>query len=79
LRNEVTTNPWVWAALLLCAVLLAVPPYLPPMAEVIQLTPPTPAMWGVIFGMSITPLIVTQAVTQTVMALRGAGNKRRIA
>jgi hypothetical protein len=28
-------------------------------------------MWGVILGMSITPLIVTQAVTLTVMALRG--------
>ena len=70
LRNEVTTNPWLWAALLLCAVLLAVPPYLPPMAEVIHLTPPTPAMWGIILGMSITPLIVTQAITLTVMALR---------
>ena len=70
LRNEVTTNPWVWAALLLCAVLLAVPPYLPPMSEVIHLTPPTPAMWGIILGMSITPLIVTQAITLTVMALR---------
>ena len=70
LRNEVTRNPWVWGALLLCTALLAVPPYLPPMAEVMHLTPPTPAMWAVILGMSIAPLIVTQTVTLTVMALR---------
>jgi Ca2+-transporting ATPase len=61
MRNEVTRNPWLWAALLLCAVLLAVPPYLTPMAEVMLLTPPTAAMWATILGMSAAPLIVTQA------------------
>ena len=70
LHNEVTGNPWVWGALLLCTALLAVPPYLPPMAEVMHLTPPTPAMWVTILGMSIVPLIMTQTITLTVMALR---------
>ena len=65
LRNEVTRNPWLWAALLLCTVLLAVPPYLTPMAEVMFLTPPTATMWATILGMSVAPLIVTQAVTIT--------------
>jgi Ca2+-transporting ATPase len=70
LRNEVTGNPWVWGALLLCSGLLAAPPYLPLMAEVMHLTPPTPAMWATILGMSVTPLIVTQAVMLTVVALQ---------
>ena len=70
LRNEVTGNPWVCAALLLCTALLAVPPYLAPLAEVMHLTPPTATMWAIILGMSFAPLVVTQAVTLTVMMLR---------
>jgi Ca2+-transporting ATPase len=70
MRNEVSRNPWLWGALLLCTALLAAPPYLAPMADVLHLTPPTPAMWAIIFGMSVTPLIATQAVTLTVVALR---------
>ena len=70
LRNEVTRNPWIWGALLLCTALLAAPPYLPPMAEVMQLAPPTATMWAIIFGMSVAPLIVTQIVTAAVTALR---------
>jgi Ca2+-transporting ATPase len=60
--NEVTRNPWLWASLLLCTVLLAVPPYLPPAAHVLHLVPPSPAMWATILGLSITPLLATQAV-----------------
>ncbi len=63
IRNEVTRNPWLWAAQLLCIALLALPPYLAPTGELLQLTAPTPAMWLTILGMSFTPLIVTQAVT----------------
>jgi Ca2+-transporting ATPase len=70
LRNEVTRNPWVWGALLLCTVLLAVPPYVAPMAYVMHLAPPTPAMWAIILGMSIAPLIVTQVVTLLDVSLR---------
>lgn len=39
-RNEVTRNPWLWGALLLCTVLLAMPPYLTPMADALHLAPP---------------------------------------
>jgi Ca2+-transporting ATPase len=63
LRNEVTRNPWVWGAIALCVVLLAVPPYLPPVARVLHLVPPTPIMWAVILCLSAAPLIVIQAVT----------------
>ncbi len=63
LRNEITCNPWVWGAVLLCALLLATPPYLPPLAKVMHLTPPSPAMWVIIVGLSVAPLIVIQTVT----------------
>jgi Ca2+-transporting ATPase len=70
LVNEVTGNPWAWAALALCSALLIVPPYVPPVAEVMQLAPPTAAMWAIIIGLSIAPLVVTQAVTVAVTTLR---------
>jgi hypothetical protein len=37
------------------------------MNEVLNLTPPTPAMWTIILGMSILPFITTQAVTLSVV------------
>jgi len=70
LRNEVTRNLWLWGALLLCTALLVAPPYIAPMAEVMHLTPPTPAMWAIILAMSIAPLLLTQAVTMAVVELR---------
>jgi Ca2+-transporting ATPase len=70
LRNEVTRNPWLWAALALCTVLVTVPPYVAPLAHVLQLTPPSAAMWAVILGMSVAPLIVTQAVVEVLARLR---------
>lgn len=69
-RNEVTRNPWLWGALLLCTALLAVPPYLPPIAGVMHLVPPTPIMWAVILGASVAPLVVTQAIMLTLALLR---------
>jgi P-type Ca2+ transporter type 2C len=68
MRNEVTRNLWLWGALLLCTALLATPPYFAPLADVLHLTPPTPGMWATILGMSIMPVIITQAVT--LVALR---------
>jgi hypothetical protein len=46
-----------------CTALLVLPPYIPPVAHVLDLSPPTFAMWVMIFVMSLAPLIVTQAVT----------------
>jgi P-type Ca2+ transporter type 2C len=62
LRNETTRNPWLWGSLGLCTVLLAVPPYLEPMAHVLQLEQPTPVMWSLVLGWSAAPLILIQTV-----------------
>ncbi|TPQ35606.1 ATPase [Bradyrhizobium guangdongense] len=64
--NEVTRNGWLWSALLLCAVLLAVPPYLPPAAHLLHLARPTADMWLVVVVFSLTPVIVTQTVSAVV-------------
>ena len=61
-RNEITRNPWVWASLLLCTVLLVAPPYVAPIAHVLHLAAVTPLMWGIIIGLSVAPLLATQAV-----------------
>ncbi len=68
--NEVTRNPWLWGAILLCTALLAGPPYFPPMAEAMHLTPPTRAMWAIILVLSAAPLTVIQASTIMLRSLR---------
>ncbi len=64
--NEITRNGWLWSALLLCATLVAVPPYLPPAAHLLHLAPPTTDMWSVVLLFSLAPLIVTQATNVVV-------------
>jgi P-type Ca2+ transporter type 2C len=59
--NEVTRNPWIWAAVGFCGALLAVPPYWPLVAEVLHVTPPTAEMWTIIAGCSVAPMLIIQA------------------
>lgn len=60
-RNEITANGWVWGALALCAGLLAIPPYVPFVAGVLQLVPPDAGMWTAILGFSLLPLLLGEA------------------
>jgi len=60
--NEVTRNAWLWGALVLCAGLLATPPYVPPLANLLHLAPLTADMWSVVCAFSLAPLIVAQAI-----------------
>jgi Ca2+-transporting ATPase len=62
LRNEITRNPWVWGAILLCAVLLVGPIYVTPMAHLLHLGRPDLEMWSIILGMSLVPVIAGQAL-----------------
>lgn len=62
LANEITRNRWLWAAIALCTILLAVPPYLPATARVLHLAPLTASMWMIVLGGSLAPLVVTQTV-----------------
>jgi Ca2+-transporting ATPase len=76
LLNEITRNPWLWTSLVLCAVLLVVPPYFPSAAHVLHLTAPSPAMWSVIVGMGIAPLLVMQAGMFVLTSVRAKAERR---
>jgi len=59
-RNEVTRNPFVWAALALCTVLLIVATYAPGLSLVLSLEPPGIDGWSLILGLSLAPFAVGQ-------------------
>lgn len=59
-RNEITTNPYIWGALVLCSGLLLTTVYVPGLASVLQLVPPTSQEWGLIICVSLVPLVLGQ-------------------
>lgn len=69
LRNEITTNPYVWGALVLCTILLLLAVYLPGLSDLLNTTNPGLNGWLLVLGMSILPTAVAQ-----VMKLFGIGN-----
>src|SRR5512147_1621771 len=68
--NEVTRNPWAWAALVLWTALLALPPYWPAMAGVLHLAQPNPATWTIVAVSSVAPFLLIQLVTIILTKLR---------
>lgn len=70
MRNEVTRNPWVWAALLLCAALLVGPAYLPSVGTVLGLVPLDWIGWTLVLSASLAPLAVIQLGTVVAGALK---------
>jgi Ca2+-transporting ATPase len=55
--NEVTRNPYVWGALALCVLILIGAAYVPGLALVLSVEPPSAAAWGLILGASLVPLV----------------------
>ena len=70
LRNEITRNPWIWAAIALCTGLLFMATYFTPLARVLSLVPPTLPTWSLIVGMSLLPLAVVQPSKSLLARLR---------
>lgn len=62
--NDVTRNPFVWAAVILSIVLLLFAVYFPPLSRVLTMVVPTPFQWLFILGMSFIPLVVVQILKQ---------------
>ena len=60
--NEVTRNPFIWAALGGCAALLAAAVYVPGLSLVLQTVRPGASGWLLIFAMSLVPLAIGQLV-----------------
>lgn len=61
LRNDVTHNPYVWLALLLCAALLVGSVYLPVFSNVLRLDAPGMLGWAVILTLAAFPLLAGEA------------------
>jgi P-type Ca2+ transporter type 2C len=59
-RNEVTTNVFVWLALLICMGLLLMAVYIPLISRVLLIVPPSLSEWGLILGISTIPLLLGQ-------------------
>jgi len=59
--NQVTRNPYVWMALLLCTAILLAAVYLPVLSGPLEIVHPDATAWGVILGFSLAPLVVIQA------------------
>jgi P-type Ca2+ transporter type 2C len=72
LRNEVTTNRWVWGALALCAVLLLTAVYVPGIAGVLEVVRPTAGEWGLIVGVGFASAAGGRAASRLVPAPDGA-------
>ncbi len=60
LHNEVTRNPYVWGALVLCTGLLLGAVYIPGLSDALGTTGLSWRSWGLVFGASLIPLIVGQ-------------------
>jgi Ca2+-transporting ATPase len=69
LRNEVTRNPWVWGAIVLCLVLVLGATLVRPLATILSLAPLSSSQWALVFGMSFVPLVAGQVLIR-VLPLR---------
>lgn len=60
LVNDVTRNPFVWAALGLCAALIAAAVFVPPLSSILRVHGPGEIGWMLILAGSVAPFVVIQ-------------------
>ncbi|MDT8272451.1 MAG: cation-transporting P-type ATPase [Desulfomonilia bacterium] len=73
-NNEISGNPWVWGALVLCSALLVLAVYIPGISTVLALHHPGAMGWLWILGLSLVPWIVMQPIKS--MGSRGEHNDK---
>jgi Ca2+-transporting ATPase len=71
--NEVTRNPWVWAAVGLSVVLLLAAVMVPPLSLALRTAWPGAAGWLTLFAASLVPLATVQAGKAIRRATRSTG------
>ncbi|MGE3165527.1 MAG: cation-translocating P-type ATPase [Planctomycetota bacterium] len=54
-RNDVTQNPWVWGAILLCLAIILLGVWTPLLARLLNLQPVGLAGWSVVVGFGLVP------------------------
>jgi Ca2+-transporting ATPase len=62
LRNEITRNRYVWAAIVLCLGLILGAVYIPGLAAILDLSAPTADGWYLAVGLSLGPWAIGQIV-----------------
>ena len=60
--NEVTRNPWIWGALVLCTGLLVAAVYVPIFSEVLGTEEPGREGWMLVLTLSFAPVLVGQSM-----------------
>ncbi|NDJ77306.1 MAG: cation-transporting P-type ATPase [Chloroflexi bacterium] len=63
-RNDITRNPYVWGALVLCTVLLLLATYVPGVNDVLGVVDPKATGWAIVLGFSVLPLLIGQIVKE---------------
>ncbi len=72
-RNEITGNPWIWASLLVCGLLLVAGVHLPWIAAVLETRSPGVAGWLVAIAAAAVPLLAGELV----LTVRRGRRRRR--
>ena len=76
LINEVTRNPWVWGAVLLCIGLLAAAVYVPVLSRVLGTEDPGREGWILVFTLSLAPVVVGQTYRVIARGHAALSNKK---
>ncbi len=74
--NEVSRNPWIWAALVLCVVLVLAAVHVPLFADVLSLTGLATEGWLLVVGMSLLPLWVGSPLRRLARRIAAAADAR---
>jgi Ca2+-transporting ATPase len=56
-KNDVTTNRYVWLAIIVCVSILIIAIYLPPLAIGLELVPIAGTEWIIVLSLSLMPLL----------------------
>ena len=70
-NNEITRNPFIWGAVVLCVVLVLVAVYVPALAEVLSLTDPGLDGWVLIVAASLLPALLSPLLPVRLARERG--------
>ncbi len=73
--NEVSKNPWIWAALALCVGILLTAAYVPSLAYMLHIVMPESEIWGIVFLMSTIPLFFGPLIRRLVRRYEPDGDR----
>jgi len=75
LANEVTRNPWVWGAIVLCSALVVAALLMPGLSRALGLVDPGPSGWRLIAVLAPAPLVAGRLWHAARRRLSGAGRR----